>query len=100
MLESTDNKCSRLEFQKTSYAELVIVVDMLFVMVRDGYLDNPKLPMDVLLYMNSFLKFDVDPYCLNILLEDCCDDAHQFKLMKLKVHGYHYFVTCDPVRWG
>ncbi len=100
MMESTENKCSMLEFQKASYAELIILVDMLYVMVRDGYLDNPKLPMHILLYMNNFLKFDVDPYCLNFLLEDCCDDTHQFKLKKLEVHGYHFFVTADPVRWG
>lgn len=99
MLESTGNN-NVLEFQKTSYADLIVVVDMLYVMVRDGYLDEPKLPMEVLLYMNNFLKYEVDPYSLCILMQDCCDDAHQFKLMKLKLGGYQYFVTYDPVRWG
>lgn len=82
----------KLESYVISAYDLSIVVDAVYLMTRDGFLDQPMLAMDVLLYINDLLQVEVNPYCLMILLEEACDSVYDFKLIKVMRPGFFTYV--------
>lgn len=68
--------------------DLVIIVDMIYVMIRDGFFDMPKVHLDVYLYINEFLKFRVNPDCVQFLLDEYCYDSRAYRLLLVRSGGF------------
>lgn len=72
--------------------DLTIGMDMLRVMIRDGFMDIPRLPIDVYAHMNQFLRLEVDPGFVLFLLEIYAGDFHRWKLKTLMIRGCQTYV--------
>lgn len=91
-IQEPENIRTTIFFDHISDVDLTIGMDMLRVMVRDGYMDRPRLPIDVYAHMNKFLRLEVDPGYVLFLLEIYAGDFLRWKLKTLMINGCQNYV--------
>lgn len=79
-------------FDDIKDSDLTVGMDLLRVMIRDNFLDKPRLPIDVYAHMNKFLMLEVDPGYVLFLLEIYAGDFHPWKLKPLMISGCQNYV--------
>lgn len=74
--------------------EMLIVLDMVEVMIRDNYFHKDRSPLDIFLWINKFLKFSINPYCLQLVLDSFCESCRKRSLKRV-YKGNYFFFTID-----
>lgn len=74
--------------------DILIILDMVEVLIRDGYFRKLRSPLDIFTYINKFLKFVISPYCLQLVLDSFCERQFDCKLRRM-VKGNYFFYTCS-----
>lgn len=72
--------------------DLLILLDMVEVLIRDGYFRKLRSPLDIFTSINRFLKFVISPYCLQLVLDSYCESQCGCKLVRT-VKGNYFFYS-------
>lgn len=72
--------------------DMLIVLDTVEVMIRDQYFGKQRSPLDVFLSIKRFLKFSINPYCLQLVLDSYCETHCNSKLKRVYKGNYFFYI--------
>lgn len=81
-----------MDYSGTLDYEMMIVLDTVEVMIRDDYFDKERSPLDIFLSIKRFLKFSINPYCLQLVLDSYCETNYRRKLKRTYKGNYFFYI--------